>query len=305
MARGTGTANLAASLEVLAGAPLDARDTCPTVEDLYLSANWPYKYIGMKTVVLATGDTYRLVDLDVTQESSWVLDGGGTGGQTIQVDIMPTASVDELGNIYQYIGATDSTYTNGYFYKCVYENSAYSWVQHNVQPHDTPTQELTSAELAEVKAAFDPTGSSVGGYPILFDEGGIERQVGWYRYSNGTKKPVYEKIVSGNTANEEEKTVYVHDTYVDVTNLNIDKIINLSGILFGTTGSMYIFGGYDYISASDNIDVNYIKFTASYSAINKKICFRRYVKPATDATYSQNADFSITIRYTKTTDTPA
>jgi len=75
MARGKGTANLAASLEVLAGAPLDARDVCPTVADLYVAANWPYKYIGMKTTVQATGDTYRLVNLDVTQESSWVLEG--------------------------------------------------------------------------------------------------------------------------------------------------------------------------------------------------------------------------------------
>lgn len=75
MTRGKGTANLAASLEVLAGAPLDARLVCPTVADLYIASNWPYKYIGMKTTVQATGDTYRLVNLDVTQESSWVKEG--------------------------------------------------------------------------------------------------------------------------------------------------------------------------------------------------------------------------------------
>lgn len=39
-------------------------------------------------------------------------------GQVIQVDVLPTASATEEGKIYQYIGATDSTYTNGYFYKC-------------------------------------------------------------------------------------------------------------------------------------------------------------------------------------------
>ena len=80
MARGKGTANLAASLEVLAGAPLDARDICPTVADLYVASNWTYKYIGMKTTVQATGDTYRLVNLDVTQESSWVKEGSSGGG---------------------------------------------------------------------------------------------------------------------------------------------------------------------------------------------------------------------------------
>lgn len=96
MARGKGTANLAASLEVLAGAPLDARDVCPTVEDLYAASNWPYKYIGMKTTVLATGDTYRLVDLDVTQESSWVKEGSGGGGHTIEGDDIAVTDRDTL-----------------------------------------------------------------------------------------------------------------------------------------------------------------------------------------------------------------
>lgn len=39
-------------------------------------------------------------------------------GQVIQVDVLPTASATEEGKIYQYIGETDNTYTNGYFYKC-------------------------------------------------------------------------------------------------------------------------------------------------------------------------------------------
>lgn len=98
MAREKGTANLAASLEVLAGAPLDARDVCPTVADLYVAANWPYKYIGMKTVVTATGETYRLVNLDVTQESSWVLDGVPTIG--IGGGFAP------IGTIISYMGTT-------------------------------------------------------------------------------------------------------------------------------------------------------------------------------------------------------
>ena len=37
---------------------------------------------------------------------------------TPQVDSLPTADASQEGKIYQYIGATDSTYTNGYFYKC-------------------------------------------------------------------------------------------------------------------------------------------------------------------------------------------
>lgn len=55
----------------------------------------------------------------------------------IQVSNMPVASVDELDKIYQFIGATDATYTNGYFYKCVSDGqtpATYSWEQTDVMP---------------------------------------------------------------------------------------------------------------------------------------------------------------------------
>ena len=57
--------------------------------------------------------------------------------EQIQVSALPTASADELGNIYQYVGATDANYTNGYFYKCVSDGQSpatYSWTQVEVQP---------------------------------------------------------------------------------------------------------------------------------------------------------------------------
>lgn len=54
-----------------------------------------------------------------------------------QIATLPTASVSYLGQIYQYTGVTNSTYTNGYFYKCVSDGAStptYSWAQVNVQP---------------------------------------------------------------------------------------------------------------------------------------------------------------------------
>lgn len=36
----------------------------------------------------------------------------------MQYAVMPTASATLVGQIYQYIGTTDASYTNGYFYKC-------------------------------------------------------------------------------------------------------------------------------------------------------------------------------------------
>lgn len=133
MARQKGMLNLSGNLEPLAGAPLDSRTITPTVADLYIASNWPYKYVGMKTTVTATGDTYRLVNLDVTQESSWVKEGGESG-QTIQYDELPAASSSLAGKIYQYTGTTNVQYTNGYFYECVNDGGTYKWVQTNTQP---------------------------------------------------------------------------------------------------------------------------------------------------------------------------
>lgn len=61
---------------------------------------------------------------------------GGGGGQTIQYRTLPTASIDNLGQIVQYIGATTQTLTNGYYYECVSDGAAnptYSWEEKSVQ----------------------------------------------------------------------------------------------------------------------------------------------------------------------------
>ena len=64
----------------------------------------------------------------------------------IQVDTLPTASATEEGKIYQFVGTTTGSYTNGYFYKCVSDGgnpATYSWTQVNVQPQPAdpiPTQ---------------------------------------------------------------------------------------------------------------------------------------------------------------------
>lgn len=52
------------------------------------------------------------------------------GSMSVQVSSMPTADSTLEGQIYQFTGATDSTYTNGRFYKCVSDGqnpATYSW----------------------------------------------------------------------------------------------------------------------------------------------------------------------------------
>lgn len=63
-------------------------------------------------------------------------------GQVIQYSTIPTATSSDVGKIVQYIGTTNSTYTNGYFYIGTSttetvdneEVTTYSWEQIDVQP---------------------------------------------------------------------------------------------------------------------------------------------------------------------------
>lgn len=68
---------------------------------------------------------------------SYLLAGNSSGGGKIQYDVMPTPDETTLGKIIQYVGETNETYTNGYFYIGISdneENPTYSWQQIDVQP---------------------------------------------------------------------------------------------------------------------------------------------------------------------------
>ena len=133
MARQKGTLSLASNIEPSMNAPLDARTVVNTLADLTASGSFPYFYEGMIVAVKGNHKIYQLIGADPTVSANWEEVGTGAGG-SIQVTVLPTASATEVNNIYQYIGATDATYTNGYFYKCVNNSGTYSWVQINVQP---------------------------------------------------------------------------------------------------------------------------------------------------------------------------
>ena len=71
MARSKGSANLAASLEVLAGAPLDARLVVGEKADLTASGTFPYSYVGMPVVCKADNKIYLLIGSDPTVLANW------------------------------------------------------------------------------------------------------------------------------------------------------------------------------------------------------------------------------------------
>ena len=65
--------------------------------------------------------------------------GLATKQNIMQVSTMPTASASNLGKIVQWVGG-GSTYSNGYFYKCVNSGSGYIWARNNTQPdYSLPT----------------------------------------------------------------------------------------------------------------------------------------------------------------------
>ena len=80
MARNQGSARIAASLEVEAGAPLDARLVVPLKTDLTSVGTYPYKYKGMIVSVQEEGKAYMLIGTDPTDADNWKPVGSGEGG---------------------------------------------------------------------------------------------------------------------------------------------------------------------------------------------------------------------------------
>lgn len=91
-------------------------------------------------------------------------------GASSAVSTMPTAAVGYLDKIVQYVGATDATYTNGYFYKCVSDGAVtptYSWTAVEVQASSggLPTQTGQSGKFLTT----DGTDASWSDKPLVND----------------------------------------------------------------------------------------------------------------------------------------
>lgn len=84
-----------------------------------------------------------------------------SSAESIQVTTLPTADNTQLDKIYQYIGATDTNYTNGYFYKCKYDGINYYW-------DGIPTQDAyTKAEIGALSDLPDPSKSVIQNIDLL------------------------------------------------------------------------------------------------------------------------------------------
>lgn len=65
----------------------------------------------------------------------------------IQFVTMPNPSIDNLDIIVQYIGNSNENYINGYFYKCEYKDSEYTWINIDTQYSSTVAKTGTYNDL--------------------------------------------------------------------------------------------------------------------------------------------------------------
>lgn len=139
---------------------------------------------------------------------------------------------------------------------------------------DVAEHRLTSAEISEMMGGIpNPTPR----YPVIADERGTEYQVGWYILSNGTKKPVYQKTVSFTNKGS--------NSYMLEFDSGI-SIVDYHGFMENGNDKLSIIGYYwnssEYCSSYVTNSGEKIRLSTSFSGKN----------------------VTVTIRYTKTTDTP-
>ena len=355
MARQKGSANLAATIEVLAGGALDARTTVPTEADLIVANNFPYPYVGLFTVVQATGDIWVLTNMDVTDIEHWHKVGSGGAdnvvegyynetdgkfyeestytteiigadktlyisldtnllyrfdgtdfvvlsaqGQTVQVDTMPTASADELGNIYQYIGTTTSTYTNGMFYKCITDGVTYSWQYIPTTKNETVSitqaqfDALSQEEKDNGMSYYITDSSAFAGVSVMgnrFDKANIytadERLIGSYM-----GKPLYQKTLSGT----------ISDSIDGNTMLSIGASCDYLQFISGAVqrGSTYMVLPHSLRTTISNDST--VAYCRVFLSNNSNLDAPNYVTLNNSISNWVGSPFVVTIQYTKTTD---
>ena len=142
--------------------------------------------------------------------------------------------------------------------------------------------EMPAEDMAEVAS---PLPGVMSRLPILFDESGAERVVGWYKYANGTKKPVYEKVVDcGALPNANDKFI------LTLSDLSIDKLIYANGFAIKVSNSAWYTLPLVNVNSSNN-------FSISVYTYDGKLSIRTFI----DCT---GINGWLIIRYIKTTDTP-
>jgi len=138
---------------------------------------------------------------------------------TIQYEIMPTPSENELDKIVQYVGETAGSYIKGFFYRCVEvpdtDPTEYEWANQEVQ-------ESTDGEVKVNATAVTSLSGLADGFYLLIDS---------------TATPIYQlKEIADGTATDSDKEV---DTcLIDYVLYNDNKtVLDTLDIVWVVTGT--------------------------------------------------------------------
>ena len=202
------------------------------------------QYVGATNANYINGYFYKCVsDGGVTPAYSWEKVQVSDGGDTIQVETLPTASASEVGNIYEFVGTTTANYINGRFYRCVSDGAStptYTWEEVDLGD-GTPHWSGTRAEYEAQKDSIPE-----GAYVALTDDIDSTYESGDYslnevntgkRWIDG--KPIYRKVFTDIPLPEESdisQTAGV--TAIATTTIfpahYIDNIVNASFVILNT-----------------------------------------------------------------------
>lgn len=295
-------------------------DATPTA-----SSTNPVESGGVYSALQGKQDTLTFDNVPTANSNNPVKSGGVytalEGKQdVVQVSSMPSASAG-AGKVYQYIGTTTQDFTHGYFYEvqsgawvnvqvseggsgsgghsikdngtAMADESALNFTDFDISDDSTNNEtdikahRLTSAELQDI---VSPLPSAVLDMPVLYDERGIEYQVGWYVLANGKKKPVYKKELTL-TLNASVSTNEVQ------IGARIDYVLDISGYVLDSSNTWSVLNCMN--NGLTELTKMYVR-TDDYSDAsgkNKIIVYNSH-------TSFFNCPVKISIKYTKTTDTP-
>ena len=152
----------------------------------------------------------------------------------MQYSTMPTASADNEGKIYQYVGTTDANYTNGYYYKCVENNASYSWQLVENIKEQTPT--FSQASTRNNIASGDKLSVILGKVQKFFND--LKTVAFSGSFSDLSNKPENANTFQGtiaewNQLTTAEKKAYDHASITDSLDGNVtfpaNKVVMTGG----------------------------------------------------------------------------
>ena len=222
------------------------------------TSNYFYKCIN-------DGGTYKWVNIKVQE-----------GEDIFRYTTMPPATSDINGRIIQYIGVTDTDYTNGYFYQCVNDGGIYKWVQKNIQPSGGGTggdgvvdgyYNSTNHLFYEDSSYSNPiTGNSDTIY-VSLDTNLL------YRYDSDNS--IFIRVDESSVGEDD-----VIDGYYNTTDHKFYKEPSYTTEIIGQTGKIYIsddtniqyrWDGTQFVTISSSITVDNALSTTSTNPVQNKV----------------------------------